>query len=115
MSFYWVGRLGYRYGRRSRIGFQLDPVYPQRQLILYLVVTRAREANPARLSQAPYPGSDVDPVTVDPFSLDDHVTEVDANTELHPARSRQISIFALELLLDGNGSLHGINDAGKLR
>ena len=67
------------------------------------------DADPAGLCQRFQTRRDVDPIAIDVFAVDDHVTEVDANPEHDTDRWR----LGLDGPLDGEGAFDRINDAGE--
>ena len=102
-----------------RLGDVLDRLFTeililQNQLILDVVMDSPGNANPARLCQALQPRRNVDPISIEPFILSHYIADVDANTKLHPAMSRKVSVPDLQLLLDCHRTLHGVHRTGKL-
>ena len=70
---------------------------------------------PPGFGQTLQPRGNVHPVPIDPLALDHHVAQVDADAKLHPAlRQANRRFRSLNVLLDLDGALHGIHDAGKL-
>jgi len=86
----------------------------QRELVPYLFVDGARDANAAGVGETLQPRRDVDPVTVDLIALDHHVAEVDADAELHPALRRQLRVFSAERGLNIHRAVHRLDHAGEL-
>src|SRR5712692_7575946 len=86
----------------------------QWELVPDLFVDRARDVDPARFREAFEACGNVDPVAVDLFAVDHHVSEVDADAELHPALGWQRSVLSLECGLDLDGALDRIHDAREL-
>jgi hypothetical protein len=60
------------------------------------------------LAQVLEPGRDVDPVAVDPLSLDRHVPEVNANSEQHPTLLGQALVPDLQHPLHLDRALHRV-------
>jgi hypothetical protein len=85
----------------------------QCELVPDLFVDRARDVDPARFREAFEACGNVDPVAVDLFAVDHHISEVDADAELHPALGRDIRVLSLERGLDFDGALDRIHDAGE--
>jgi hypothetical protein len=71
-------------------------------------------ANPARIGQALKAGCDVDAVPENIPLLDHHIPYVDPDPEPHAAVFRQPGVGLVQRLLDCNGALDCIGDAGKL-
>ena len=86
----------------------------ERELVPYLFVHRARDANAAGVGETLQPRRDVDPVTVDLIALDHHVAEVDADAKLHPALRRQLRVLSLERGLNIDRAIHRLDHAGEL-
>ena len=87
----------------------------QGKFVLDLVIDRARDTEPTTISQALQACSDIHPVPINPLTLDDDITHVDANTIFHLAVIRKRSISDAEFALNRNGAPHGIHRTGKLR
>src|SRR5436309_11448790 len=96
-------------------GVLADRLAAERQLARDLIVRRARDADAAALGQTFQTGRNVDAVAVEPLALDDHVAQIDADAEAHPPERRELGIARLELALDVDGALHGVDDARELR
>src|SRR5262249_21298223 len=87
----------------------------ERQFAFDLVVRCAREADAAALGEAFEARRDVDAVAVDPFALDDHVAEIDSNSEPHAACVGQAGVPDLQLTLDVDAALDGVDDPRESR
>src|SRR5262249_11310149 len=85
------------------------------QLAFDLIVGRARQTDAAALGQALKARRDIDAVAVESLALDDDVAEVDADAKAPPPRSRELGVARLELALDVDRALHGVDDARELR
>jgi hypothetical protein len=96
-------------------GVFAEELVAERQLAFDLVVRRAGEADAAALGEAFEAGRDVDAVAVDPFALDDHVAEIDPDSEPHSASVRQGGVPGLQLTLDVDGALDGVDDTHEFR
>src|SRR5215813_7879533 len=64
--------------------------------------------------QALEPRGNIDPIAVDPFSLDHYIAQVEADAKLHLAVVRQVRVFGFQFLLDLHRTTHGIDHTGKL-
>ena len=81
---------------------------------MHLLVDRAGDEDPARPCEFLEPSGDIHAFAVDVGALDDHVAEVDTDSELHALGGGQIRIVAGKLLLDLDGALHRLDDAREL-
>ncbi len=79
-----------------------------------LVAHRAGEANTARFCERLQPGGDVDAVTEQVWSLDDHVSEMDADAEPHLLAGRATLVFLFDGVLDRDGAFDGIDRTRKI-
>src|SRR5215475_10276961 len=59
--------------------------------------------------QALEPRGNIDPIAVDPFSLDHYIAQVEADAKLHLAVVRQVRVFGFQFLLDLHRTTHGIH------
>src|SRR4029450_2390694 len=87
---------------------------PERKLALDLIVGRAGEADPAAVGEALQARRDVHAVAIESLTLDDDVAEIDADAEPHPARVRQPGVARLDLPLDVDGALDGVDEPRQL-
>jgi hypothetical protein len=53
-------------------------------------------------------GSNVDALSIDAVSLHQHLTKVDADTELHPSVRRYVVVSFGDRILDLDGAFHGV-------
>src|SRR2546426_1080272 len=79
-----------------------------------MIVHLLREADPARLSQRLNPCRDVDTVAIDIAAPVDHVTQVNADLELDPARRGGDCVPLGEGALNLNGTLRRLERAVEL-
>jgi hypothetical protein len=86
----------------------------QRELVLDMFMNGARDADAAGVGEALQPRRDVDPITVDLIALDNHVAEVDADPELHPALRWQLRVLSFERGLNIHRAIHRLDHAGEL-
>ena len=86
--------------------------YVQRAIDLLEHLTR--DADAARLGDALEPGSDVDPVAIDPRSVVDQIAQIDADPEQHAPVLRHLGIAACHRHLDVGGTFDGGDDAREL-
>ncbi len=84
------------------------------ELLLHVVVDMAGDADTAWLRQDLKPCRDVDAVSEQLALLDEHVAQVDANTEAHASCLRQVGIALRQLPLHFHGAAHRIHRTGKL-
>src|SRR5215475_13983672 len=56
---------------------------------------------------------DVDPVAVNTISVDENVTQMDANAELHAAILRDVFIARRQASLQRDGAANGLDGAGE--
>ena len=85
----------------------------KRQFVAHLVVSRARDTDAARFRETLQPRRDVYPVAVDLHTLDHHVAQVDADTELHLTLQRQLCILGSKRALNRNGTSNRLDHAGE--
>src|SRR5712692_1416813 len=92
-----------------------EPRIPHRQLVFDLVVGSARKTDATALGQPLNAGRDVDPIPVETIALNNHIPQVDTDTEHHLAGRWQRSVAGFEVVLNRDGTLHRIDHAGELR
>jgi hypothetical protein len=84
------------------------------ELVAHLVADDPADANPPGLGQLFQPRRDIDPVAEDVLALDNHIAEVDPNTELDPLVGRGGRVALDHPALDLTRTPHRINDAREL-
>src|SRR5271165_951369 len=102
-----------------RLGNVLDPLLaqsgqPDGQPRADLVAHRTRKANPARLGERLQPGGDIDAIAEQVLSLDDDVSEMDADAEPHLLAGRTILVFLFNGALDRDSAFDRIDRAPKI-
>jgi hypothetical protein len=85
-----------------------------RQLAADLIVDGTGNEHATRLGQRLQPGRDVDPVTVDPVLVVDHIPQIDADAKQHAATLRHPLVTRRHPGLDLDRALGGADHAGKL-
>src|SRR5207302_1249285 len=86
------------------------------ELVLYLVIGRARQADPTGSREPLQTGRDIDAVAVEVIVIgNDDVTEIDADAQLEMTVRRQCRIEIACGLLHVNCAGKGIDDAAKIR
>src|SRR5262245_18265986 len=93
--------------RPERVEFHLERM-------AHLVEHRAGDADAAGIRDLMKPGRDVDPVTVDPALVVDHVTQIDADAKKHAARRGRVLIASGHDGLDLDPAPGGTEHAGEL-
>ena len=86
----------------------------ERQLVTDRRVNRLGDADTARLGETLEPGGHVDAVTVDVVAVDDHLAEIDPDTELNRLPVDLRRVLPRERLLDVCGTDERLGDGGKL-
>lgn len=86
----------------------------ERQASPNLLHQRRGEADPTRQGEPFEAGGDVHTVTVNPFSLHHHVSEVKADTKLHATGGLVPLILLPEIGLNGDGPSYRVNSALEL-
>src|SRR4029434_9066804 len=79
-----------------------------------LVINGPRDANASRLSQALQARRNIDPISIDLLPLRNDISQVDAQAKLHLTPDRELHIPRVDLLLDGDCTLHRLQHTGKL-
>jgi hypothetical protein len=74
-------------------------------------VNRIGDEHPAGIGQGLDPCGDVDAVTIEVVALDDHVAEIDADTQLDAVVRRDVRVPPGYRLLHLDRAAHRINDA----
>ena len=86
----------------------------ERQLAADVVVDRTGHEHAARLCQRLQPGCDVNPVTVDPAFVVDHISQIDADAKQHATTFGDPLVALGHHGLELDRALSGTDDAGKL-
>src|SRR5439155_11101135 len=73
------------------------------------------DANPSARGQVLQTSGDVYTIAVDAFSVDDDISQIDADPKLHLTLEWKLGVSDAKVSLDGDRALYGIDDAGKLR
>src|SRR5207249_7534876 len=79
-----------------------------------LVVRGIRNADSTELRYPLQPSRHIHPIAEQVLTLDHHVTEIDAYTELDPLLGRETGIAAVHPALDINGTPNRVHYGGKL-
>ena len=80
-----------------------------------MVKRRLGDTDTAGLCQSFQPGGDVDAVTINLIFFLDYISEVDADTKLHPSIFRNFFVARFYLFLNSHRALDRIDHTGKLR
>ena len=86
----------------------------ERELSLHLLEGGSRHADAAGLGQALHPRCHVHAVSEDPLPVDEDVAEIDADPEQEPALGLEAGVGPFELVLDLDGTAHGVDHAREL-
>ena len=84
------------------------------QLVAYLIVHGAAQADPARIGQALEPCGQVHAVAIDVVALDDDVADVDADAKHYLLVFRDACVALTHRALDLDGEGNGLHHTGKL-
>ena len=79
--------------------------------IAHLVANRGGDADAARRRELLESRRYVDAVSENVAVVDDDIAEIDADSELDPARGRYVGVAACHPALDLGGTLHGVRNA----
>ena len=83
-------------------------------LAVYLAIETVRNADPTGLGQGLESCRDVYAVAIDVVALDDHVAQIDANTQYDPGFLGQMIVGCGQGRLQFGGTAYGTDSAGKL-
>jgi hypothetical protein len=103
----------------DRLGDVLDLLIAEvvkcdRQLVADLIPDGSRDTDRAGVSHRLNTSCDVDPVAEQIGTVDDHITDMDANAELHARVRAPPSILSGDRRLHRDCALHGIDRAGEV-
>jgi hypothetical protein len=84
------------------------------ETILYLLVGRGAQVDPARRGQGFEPSSDIDPVAKDVAVLDDDIAYIDAHAEFDAPSRRNCGVAGSHLTLQLHRAAHRVDDASEL-
>ena len=86
-----------------------DWINPVGDFILNLIIYRTGNKNAARIGQIFQSSGDVDPVTIEPSTIFDHVAQIDADSKMHLTLPGKGLVAVIEDLLDIYGASQGID------
>ena len=81
------------------------------QAIAYLITHGTGDTDPARLGEHFQAGRHVNPVAKDVISLDDHISQIDPDTELYPPGRRDVCVASCHAPLYLGRAQHRVGDA----
>jgi hypothetical protein len=78
-----------------------------------MIKGRLGDTNTSGLRQSFQPGSDVDTITINLVFFLDYISEVYADTELHPSIFGKFVVLSFYLFLNSYSALYSIDNTGK--